>query len=396
MKKKLDFTSFSLARLMKILNTDQICSRLVGGCVRDALINKQVHDIDIATTLKPLEVIKLLESNNITALPTGLKYGTVTAIVEKESFEITTLRQDIECDGRWSKVAFTSSFEEDAMRRDFTINALSYSIEEEIIYDYFGGLNDLANRKVVFINDAQKRIEEDYLRILRFFRFSSYYADDFDATALDACNINAHNLARLSRERINAEFDKILLAPKMLQTLSVMQNFILANIFPDLDMALSDLTLASELAKKLQISLTLDQIYSILLYNNHGRPLGGLKFSNASKHQIQDMMSFANQNLNKIDIDFLLKKRWVDNQDIQSILLAALIKNYIDLSKAQEYLEIFTQQPPPVFVIDGKIIKQLGYSGQSIGNVLSYLKKIWINSNFNINKEELLKCLKNY
>lgn len=187
--------------------------RYVGGCVRDTLLHRPIQDIDIATQETPNVVIQRLEDAGLKAVPTGIKHGTVTAIVDGLSVEVTTLRRDVKTDGRHAEVAFTTDFREDAARRDFTINALS-ATPDGAVYDYFDGLSDLAARFVRFVGRPHERIQEDYLRILRFFRFHAHYGGGApDAEALAACRANADGLDQLSGERVRDELLKILAAP---------------------------------------------------------------------------------------------------------------------------------------------------------------------------------------
>lgn len=185
----------------------------VGGCVRNELLGLPVGDIDIATTLPPPEVIRRLEAAGLKAVPTGLAHGTVTGVAEGKGFEITTLRRDLETDGRHARIGFTEDWAEDARRRDFTINTLLADGHGNI-YDPLGiGLADLERRRVVFVGEAAERIAEDYLRILRFFRFfGAYGAGEPDLEALAACREAAEHIGDLSRERVTQEILKILSA----------------------------------------------------------------------------------------------------------------------------------------------------------------------------------------
>jgi poly(A) polymerase len=187
--------------------------RFVGGCVRDALLGRAVTDIDIATPDEPARVIALLEAAGLKAVPTGIEHGTVTAVAQHQPFEITTLRRDVETYGRHAKVAFTDDWTADAARRDFTFNAMSCS-PEGLLYDPFGGAADLAAQHVRFVGDAEARIREDVLRLLRFFRFYAHYgAPPPDAAALAAATRLAPLLPGLSGERIAGETLKLLKAP---------------------------------------------------------------------------------------------------------------------------------------------------------------------------------------
>jgi tRNA nucleotidyltransferase/poly(A) polymerase len=203
-----------LARALAALNGAGEETRLVGGAVRDLALGAPVLDLDLATTAATDEVIRRARTAGFKVALTGVSHGTVTLVVDGRPIEATTLREDVETDGRWAKVAFGRDFAADARRRDFTINALSLGADGTV-HDYVGGLDDLAQGRVRFIGEADQRIREDYLRILRFFRLSARYA----AGALDAdgllAAIRARNgLARLSRERVRAEFLKLLAAPR--------------------------------------------------------------------------------------------------------------------------------------------------------------------------------------
>lgn len=204
----------------------------VGGAVRNTLMGLPVGDIDIATVHTPAQVMEILSRAGFKVIPTGIDHGTVTAVADGAVFEITTLRRDVETDGRHANVAFTDNWAEDAARRDFTMNAL-YAAPDGAIYDPTGqGLMDLEHRRIKFVGGPAARIAEDYLRILRFFRFHAHYgAGDMDASALSACRAAADKISTLSRERITHEFLKILSAPNPVPVLSVMfENGILNEI----------------------------------------------------------------------------------------------------------------------------------------------------------------------
>jgi len=187
--------------------------RFVGGCVRDALAGREVRDVDIATKLTPEEVMHLLKAADLKAIPTGVAHGTVTAVAHGEPFEITTLRVDVESYGRRAKVAFTDDWVADAARRDFTFNALSCE-PDGTFYDPFGGAADLAAGRVRFVGEARARIEEDYLRLLRFFRFLAHFGKQPpDPEILEVATALAPNLAQLSGERVRDELLRLLEAP---------------------------------------------------------------------------------------------------------------------------------------------------------------------------------------
>lgn len=197
--------------------------RFVGGCVRNGLLNVPVDDVDIAMVLEPLAAAKALEAKGIKAVPTGIEHGTITAVVDGKPFEVTTLRRDVETDGRRAVVAFTKDWAEDAARRDFTINAL-YADASGAIFDPTGlGLDDLRAGRVRFIGDAKARIREDYLRILRFFRIHAFYGSgDLDPEGLAACRALANGIENLSGERIQKEMLRLLSAETPMAALRAM------------------------------------------------------------------------------------------------------------------------------------------------------------------------------
>ncbi|MGE5534999.1 MAG: CCA tRNA nucleotidyltransferase [Acidobacteriota bacterium] len=216
-------TSGPLARLLSVLDCDGEEARAVGGAVRNALLGMPVTEIDVATTALPEEVIRRVEAAHFKAVPTGLDHGTVTVVIDKTPFEVTTLRRDTETYGRHAKVEFGRDWKADAERRDLTINALSAS-RDGTVFDYVGGLADIAHRRIRFIGDPNKRIAEDYLRILRFFRFHAAYgsSDHPDPAGLAACIAARDGLDRLSRERVRMEMMKLLVAPHAVPTLIAM------------------------------------------------------------------------------------------------------------------------------------------------------------------------------
>jgi len=212
-----------VARLFALLNRDGEEARVVGGAVRNALLGLAVGEIDVATTALPEEVMRRVAAAGGKAIPTGIDHGTVTVVIDGHPFEVTTLREDVETFGRKAKVAFGRDWTADALRRDFTINALSLSADG-IVHDYVGGIDDIAARRVRFIGDPQRRIEEDYLRILRFFRFHAHFADGPpDRAGLHACIAARAGLETLSRERVRMEMLKLIVAARATPTLVVMQ-----------------------------------------------------------------------------------------------------------------------------------------------------------------------------
>ncbi len=216
------------------------CARFVGGSVRNALVGRPVDDFDIATRLKPEDSMAALKAAGIKVVPTGVAHGTVTAVSGKLPYEVTTLRKDVETDGRHAVVAFTDDWAEDAARRDFRLNAL-YADRTGVVFDPTGeGVEDALAGRVVFVGDPNTRIEEDYLRILRFFRFFAWYGrTEPDPEGLTACAAHAEGLTRLSAERVSKELLKLLAAPDPRLSVHAMADAgVLTRLFP----AVADLT----------------------------------------------------------------------------------------------------------------------------------------------------------
>jgi len=213
-------------------------TRFVGGVVRDTLLGLAASDVDLATVHAPASVIERLRSAGIKAVPTGIAHGTVTAVLPSGPVEVTTLRRDVSTDGRHAVVAYSTDWQEDASRRDFTMNALYADTGSGAVHDFFGGLADLRARRVRFIGDPFRRIAEDHLRILRFFRFHARFGDAFDGEGLGACAARANDLMALSRERIASELLKLLIAPGAVPVVALMvDRGILRAVLPEIDTA---------------------------------------------------------------------------------------------------------------------------------------------------------------
>ncbi|KTF68966.1 CCA tRNA nucleotidyltransferase [Sphingomonas sp. HT-1] len=278
-----------LDSLTTVLGAEEGLSRFVGGAVRDALIGTPVADLDVATMLTPQAVLDRLSTAGIRAVPTGIDHGTITAVLDSGPVEVTTLRRDVSTDGRRATVAFTEDWREDAARRDFTINALYADPATGRLFDYFGGLEDLAARRVRFIGDPIRRIAEDHLRILRFFRFLARFGDTPDAEGLDACTARARDLMALSRERIRDELLKLLIARDAVRVVRIMlDRGILLPVLPEIT---SETSLAALAAREAMVGAAPDPIRRLaaLLPADSGtaEAIGArLKLSNAQRKRL--------------------------------------------------------------------------------------------------------------
>ena len=269
----------SLKRVISALESAEAGSaRFVGGCVRDSLLGVTPKDFDIATTLEPGAVTAALKKGGLRAAPTGVEHGTITAIVDHQGVEVTTLRADVSTDGRRATVAFTTDWSVDAGRRDFTINAI-YLTPDGQLFDPVGGVADAGAKCVRFIGDAAGRIREDYLRILRFFRFTARFSERFDAAGLSACAELKGGMTQLSAERIGAETMNILSLPRATFALEAMHDAgVLKIIWPEgVDIAAVERLKLAEPAAPAPLVLA-------ALYGEGGDGLGArLRLSNAEK-----------------------------------------------------------------------------------------------------------------
>lgn len=391
-------------------HASEFSSRVIGGSIRrtllkhldksiDSIVLEDSEDIDIATTLLPNEVINILSKYNVKVIPTGIKFGTVTAFLYDQKFEITTLRRDTICDGRHAKVVFTKSFEEDAMRRDFTINAISYCPINNEIYDYFNGIEDLKNSKVIFIGDPKKRIKEDYLRILRFFRFSCDNAKSIDNDGLRACIECKNGLNKLSKERIKLEIDKIIESKKSPAILKIIINSgIMQLILPVRIESVDVFSRAIQIATDMLINLNSCTRYAILLYNDNLplfiNSLLKLAFSKKEAIKIVNLLNFLQQLKHQDDWYFLMKKVWLKHDNYDQYLIVSIAYGLVSNEEANKFLTKYNNQKPPKFMINGHDILHIypKIDKKQIAKVLLLLQDKWIASDFMMTKDELVIC----
>ena len=366
--------------------------RFVGGAVRDALLGINAEDIDAATSLLPEETTQLLEKSAIRVIPTGIKHGTVTALIDGKSFEITTLRSDISCDGRHAEVAFTNDWQEDAARRDFTMNALYLGTDGEL-FDYFGGMEDARTGHVRFIGNSKERITEDYLRILRFFRFfANYGKGEIDKEGLAACFDFALMTENLSGERIAHEMLKLLAAPKAFTALKFMQiSRVLEQICGfaiHLKNAMKRIPSNSELnLTLLLLSADITPADALIILANRWRLSNGLKKT----------LSLLINHVNDISIDLPIAQQ----KHLLRTLGAEVFSSLIILKQALEPQEnyqvmlrlISSWQPPKIPVCGDDLLKLGIKQGKELGEKLHKLEILWEESDYTLTKEDLLKLL---
>lgn len=369
--------------------------RFVGGCVRDAVLERPVQDVDAATPRMPDEVMAKLTGAHIKVVPTGIDHGTITAVIGKKHFEITTLRKDTSCDGRHAEVAFTDDWKEDARRRDFTMNALYLSSNGEL-FDYFDGAEDARAGRVRFIGMPEDRIKEDYLRILRFFRFHAWYGKgEPDASALNACAALAQGIEQLSGERIQQEMFKLLAAPQPLPVLQLMQGFILKAILGD-TASLDVITNIERIGIFPDAQKEVIRLAALLLGGNVSAAAKRWKLSNDVNKRLA--YSIAGSTDIRVGMTPKEQKRTLRylGKDIfvPSVLLHWAAEREIETHRAyyQSLLALAEQWQIPAFPVTGKDLRALGIpEGKPLGETLARLEKSWEAADYTLTREALLK-----
>ncbi len=396
-----------LQALLEALSTGDDEARVVGGAVRNTLLGQIVTDIDIATTTQPDETVRRARGAGFRTAPTGIDHGTVTVIAEGQAYEVTTLRADVETDGRHAHVTFGRDWRSDAERRDFTINALYARANGEII-DLVGGLEDLESQTLRFIGDADTRITEDYLRILRFFRFFAWYGRGRpDAAGLKACARHRDGLERLSAERVWAELKKLLSAPDPSRALLWMrQTGVLTKILPESEKWGID-TIAPLIEAEQTLGWRPDPLLRLaaIIPPHEVRILElgkRLRLSNAEKKDLSDWASAPVPSADLSESGFrklaykaepnglwwrlklaLVSARARASEDDKALMEAAGYTRLMKLAEAWQ---------KPSLPVDGTDLAKLGLQkGKAVGEVLSLLEEEWIASDFSLKRDALLE-----
>jgi tRNA nucleotidyltransferase/poly(A) polymerase len=371
-----------LQQVMAVLNAAGEV-RVAGGAVRNALMGIAIADVDLATTLLPQDVIQLAKGSGFAVHPTGLAHGTVTVVNRAAVFEVTTLRRDVETDGRRAMVSFTRSFAEDAARRDFTMNALYCSSHGEII-DYTNGYDDILRKRVKFVGAPAERIAEDYLRILRFFRFHAAYAKGApDKSGLAACKKLKAGLKQLSAERIRQELFKLLVAPRAVETLKVMAKAgILKFILPHTD----EWRVIEHLPPDAGLRL-------FILAKDSAMPREKLRLSNDEAARLEALHAAPalSPKLREREQRALLyglgPAAWHD-----AVLVAqARSKAKFTASAWGKMAKLPARWPIPKLPITGRDLLARGYQpGPQLGSLLQSAEDYWIAGDFKASADELL------
>ena len=379
-------------KICRLLIKEKGQARFVGGIVRDLICGREVFDVDIATDILPDKVESIVLSENIKSISIGKNFGTITALINNHKIEITTLRKDLSCDGRHALVEYTDNWIEDAQRRDFTVNAMSADLDGNI-YDYFGGIEDLKQRKIKFIGNAKDRVKEDFLRILRFFRFNAYFSNNIDNNGLAACIKYAKKVQNISINRFRAEITKILLSDNVLKIIDIMQ----ANgIIPCSKAAIKYLSNLDKLVQKFSINKN-ELLYLAALLRGYNDPdiiINSSAFK-ASESNLLSLLIYSQ--INKFYNESLRENWQKYKQNFKSIILINIAVNAADISLEllQELEMIFSIEIKPL-PIKGKDLLNIGIApGKEMGDLLAIAERLWYKSEFKISKNNLIFNLKN-
>ncbi len=390
----------ALQKLVHVLGKGNL--RVVGGVIRDSLLEKEVGDIDLAVSLPPYEVIKRLESSGIKVVATGLAYGTVTAVFKEQNqaFEITTLRQDVETDGRHAKVKYGVDWYEDAKRRDFTINSLSLDFNGKLYDPLSCGIKDLEQKRLVFIGTASTRIAEDYLRVFRFFRFHYLLSEkEPDKEAFLACQKagkEKEGLADLSAERLQQELMKILALPKAVSAIESMHEAgVLDFMLPEyVGISFLSTVLQTAQEQKFQVDPLLRLICLI--------PQSSMSYKRIAKHlRLSNKQAKMMQNIYEIVMNFQNLSCSLARQLIyrygKALFLQACILKFHQQGVFESWYELrkfVTDWEIPIFELNGTILKKEGFvDGKEMGKILRQIEMEWIESDFT---KDAYKILKNF
>lgn len=379
-------------------------ARFVGGCVRDAWLGRPVKDIDIATHAPPERVMELLEAAGIRVIPTGLAHGTVTALCGGKPYEITTLRRDVETFGRHARVEFTDDWIEDAARRDLTMNALSCT-PDGAMFDPFGGLADLAAGRVRFVGEARRRIEEDVLRLLRFFRFHAHYGrGEPDAEALAACRDLAPRLPTLSGERVRGELFRLLTAPCAASVWRLMMGQgIMVHLLPE---AMDTDRLERLIAVERDLGLMPDPTRRLAAVLDSDRP-GALRAADAlrlSNHERDRLLALVEPPVAVVPTDNRKALRQAlyrvgDAELFGDLLLiaAAIHDGPLDLGGLRKALSAADDLPGLKLPIAGRDLLELGVPrGPLVGGTLKRVEAWWIAEDFQPDRAACLEIARGF
>ena len=392
-------------KLFNAINSysDESELRYVGGCIRKIINKEKIDDIDLATNLTPADVSEALKKNNINFYETGIEHGTITAVINNQKFEITSLRKDVVTDGRHAKIEFSKDWKEDASRRDFSINSI-YSDKEGNLFDPFEGRKDILAGKIKFIGDAEKRIKEDYLRIVRYVRFFLKYSKNkHDPRILKKIKINLEGIKNLSSERLLDELRKIIRSNGLEHISKDKESGeLLRLIFPQI-LKMNSFEKLNEISKKIYLEADFSFLLAVMIIDktdNADYFMYKFNISKKDQKRIKYLDNFYKSKVNKNTFTEknLVKKLYFDGKEsVLDILNFKILTNKKIDQKIIDLKNMLKNKDLPKFPIETKNLMQEYdlVEGKTLGKKLKLLEEFWVNNEFNISKDQINRIIRN-
>ena len=392
-------------KLFNAINSysDESELRYVGGCIRKIINKEKIDDIDLATNLTPVDVSQALKKNNINFYETGIEHGTITAVINNQKFEITSLRKDVVTDGRHAKVEFSKDWKEDASRRDFSINSI-YSDKEGNLFDPYEGRKDILAGKIKFIGDAEKRIKEDYLRIVRYVRFFLKYSKNkHDPRILKKIKINLEGIKNLSSERLLDELRKIIRSNGLEHISKDKESGeLLRLIFPQI-LKMNSFEKLNEISKKIYLEADFSFLLAVMIIDktdNADYFMYKFNISKKDQKRIKYLDNFYKSKVNKNTFTEknLVKKLYFDGKEsVLDILNFKILTNKKIDQKIIDLKNMLENKDLPKFPIETKNLMQEYdlVEGKTLGKKLKLLEEFWVNNEFNISKDQINRIIRN-
>ena len=392
-------------KLFNAINSysDESELRYVGGCIRKIINKEKIDDIDLATNLTPVDVSQALKKNNINFYETGIEHGTITAVINNQKFEITSLRKDVVTDGRHAKIEFSKDWKEDASRRDFSINSI-YSDKEGNLFDPYEGRKDILAGKIKFIGDAEKRIKEDYLRIVRYVRFFLKYSKNkHDPRILKKIKINLEGIKNLSSERLLDELRKIIRSNGLEHISKDKESGeLLRLIFPQI-LKMNSFEKLNEISKKIYLEADFSFLLAVMIIDktdNADYFMYKFNISKKDQKRIKYLDNFYKSKVNKNTFTEknLVKKLYFDGKEsVLDILNFKILTNKKIDQKIIDLKNMLKNKDLPKFPIETKNLMQEYdlVEGKTLGKKLKLLEEFWVNNEFNISKDQINRIIRN-
>ena len=392
-------------KLFNAINSysDESELRYVGGCIRKIINKEKIDDIDLATNLTPIDVSQALKKNNINFYETGIEHGTITAVINNQKFEITSLRKDVVTDGRHAKIEFSKDWKEDASRRDFSINSI-YSDKEGNLFDPYEGRKDILAGKIKFIGDAEKRIKEDYLRIVRYVRFFLKYSKNkHDPRILKKIKINLEGIKNLSSERLLDELRKIIRSNGLEHISKDKESGeLLRLIFPQI-LKMNSFEKLNEISKKIYLEADFSFLLAVMIIDktdNADYFMYKFNISKKDQKRIKYLDNFYKSKVNKNTFTEknLVKKLYFDGKEsVLDILNFKILTNKKIDQKIIDLKNMLENKDLPKFPIETKNLMQEYdlVEGKTLGKKLKLLEEFWVNNDFNISKDQINRIIRN-